>query len=300
MLLVTGVFSLVASGYIISTMFHGKAHPLGLKLVVSMAVADFLFALKFVVSAARELNGYDDIVTTGAPLCYWSGIMGQFFGLGTVSWNFMISVNLFLALRNPHRSKTMSSTKYFVGCHIYVWGLSALTCIIGIATGNIAYTKDGTCWLQNSYVFEFYVPLYIYFLFSIFVIVYAFYQLSKAPRKISVKRITALTAAFIAVWLWGVIFRIIEYIHNADSNSSDYLFPVWLTFTQAFFLGIGGFVNFCVWVVAPWLEKLHRKMKPEEYEPTKFGTNPVSTNPGSSSPDTDSNTNTNTNTNAST
>jgi len=294
MLLITSVFSLLASGYIISTAFHkGKSHPIGLKLVVSMAVADFLFALKFIVSAARFLDGYFDIVTTGTGLCYWSGIMGQFFGLGTISWNFMISVNLFLALRNPNRHKTMSLKHYFIGCHIYVWGLSALTCIIGVSTYNFTFTSDGTCWLQHSFVFEFYAPLYLYFSFSLFVIGYAFYQLSKAPRKISVKRITALTAAFIAVWLWGVIFRIIEYVHGENYN-----FPTWLTFTQAFFLGIGGFVNFCVWVVAPWLEKMHRKLNPQEYEPTKFGANPETKIQAQSSNTSDeSNTNTNTNTN---
>jgi len=253
MLLVTSLMSLVGSGFIVRSFFAKKkiSGKLHLKLICSMAATDFMFALKFFFSSIMTLGGSDAITTNGEPACYVSAWLGQFFGLGTISWNFLLSVNLFLMVQYPFKyAKWSKSKKIFAGYHAYVWTFSLLTCVLAQATGHIGFTQDGTCWLTDSFIFWFYIPLYLYVCTAIFVVIFAANKLQvdlnetaetrSAGRKMT-SQMVVFTMGFLASWFWGIVFRLQEY------TSEDFAPSIYLTFTSSFFLGFQGFFNLIIW-----------------------------------------------------
>lgn len=115
-----------------------------------------------------------------------------------------------------------------------MWGLSALTFMLAAVTGHVGFTTDGTCWMEGGYIFLFYVPLYIYWVFCFVSLMVVAKTLSSMQSTNSVvtttiKRSVSLTLAFVLMWLWGAIFRIHEYTNN--------FIPTWLIVIQAFYLG---------------------------------------------------------------
>lgn len=54
----------------------------------------------------------------------------QFWGLGSVSWNGVISLNIIFLLLNPF----MNPKAYVVIYHVYVWSISLLTTIILVSS----------------------------------------------------------------------------------------------------------------------------------------------------------------------
>jgi hypothetical protein len=73
-----------------------RHHPTN--LVFFLSVSDFFFSLKFFVTS---------VITDSATLqdnhtiCLTQAVFTQFFGLASISWNGIISLNLLLNLRNP-------------------------------------------------------------------------------------------------------------------------------------------------------------------------------------------------------
>lgn len=260
LLLVTSLLSMIGSLAIVLMSFRIKIIQSEFSdIIVSMAITDFFFSMKFILSSSMVIAGDLSVITDGAPACYISAIMGQFFGLGTISWNFVISLYLFLLMYKPirfrHKLKEIGRRKLNLYVHGFVWGFSIFTIFVSGVTGNIGSSPHGACWLKNFYILFFYGPLVIYWFFSVFVVVYTGMVLKKAakatrgghPRaaKVAQQQLGVFTIAFITVWLWGLIFRIVQ-LNHLDTPSE---MPIWLTLSQGFFLGIGGFINFTIWLL---------------------------------------------------
>lgn len=259
-LLFTSLLSLIGSLAIVLMSFRIKVIQSEFSdLIVSMALTDFFFSIKFILSSSMVISGDISIITDGTPACYLSAIMGQFFGLGTISWNFVISLYLFLLMYKPikfrHKLKEIGRTKLNIYVHSFVWGLSIFTIFISGVTGNIGSSPHGTCWLKDLYILFFYGFLVVYWCFSIFVVSYTGMVLKKAakatrgkgPRaaKVAQQQLGVFTIAFVTVWLWGLIFRVVQLNHLDDLTE----IPTWLTLSQGFFLGMGGFINFTIWLL---------------------------------------------------
>ena len=107
-------------------------------------------------------------------------------------------------------------------------------------------TKDGTCWLTGSYIFSFYLPLYIYVSWAVCVLVFAVFtmkvDMAERSKRRSVGRqmlstMIVFTLGFIASWIWGIVFRIQEYISTPS---------VQLTLVSSFMLAFQGFLNLII------------------------------------------------------
>lgn len=215
-------------------------------MLIAMSVTDFFFAFKFLLSSCMFFAGDKRIVTDDTWLCHLSAFLGQFFGLGTISWNFMISLHLSLLL-SPYRDKTKKLGRFKVGLvsHGFVWSFSALTAIAAYTDSGMGQGNQGTCWLRDKYVLTFYGPLFIYFFFAMLVVMVAVRVLLRShkggPERIVVFQISLFTLSFILVWAWAIVMRAIEW--------SDGDIPLWLQVAQAFYLGSGGFFNFLIWLM---------------------------------------------------
>ena len=119
------------------------------------------------------------------------------------------------------------------------------------------FTKDGTCWLEGSFIFSFYAPLYFYTVFAIGVIVYAAVKLDVngqarhgtgvKSRKRAIRMVSQMivfSMGFLAVWFWGIVFRLLEY---TNSGNASYVPDIHVNYASTFFLGFGGFVNAMIW-----------------------------------------------------
>eukprot|EP00943_MAST-04B_sp_MAST-4B-sp1_P006325 g6325.t1 len=186
LLLVTAIFSLCGSMSIIYTFCKSKKlrAKQDLHLIFFMAIADFGFAFKFILSASFIFAGKLEIINNGIygvnkdlmknksvePMCLVSGILGQFFGLSTICWNCTIATNLIFNMKYSVKYTLDKKKQCEIFSHILSWGFPLITCIIGLATENFAMTYDGTCWLWGNYVYMFYGPLFLFIAINIYAV----------------------------------------------------------------------------------------------------------------------------------
>lgn len=215
-------------------------------MLIAMSVTDFFFASKFFLSACLTLANDNRITKDGTWLCDLASFMGQFFGLGTISWNFMISLHLSFLL-SPYRDKAKKLGRFKVGLfsHCFVWVFSAVTCIAAFVDKKMGLGPQGTCWLLDEHIWSFYGPLLIYFFFALLVVMVAIRVLLRShkgdPERIVVYQISLFTLSFILVWLWALVLRVLA-LFKID-------IPHWLRLAQAFYLGAGGLFNFLIWLM---------------------------------------------------
>lgn len=190
-----------------------------------LAFANAGFAFKFAFSSLLTLLGVDEVnnnvdevnsnfflnrITPTEPLCTLSAWLGQFFGLATVAWNFALVTYLFCLVHTPFVAfRHMAARWRFVrAARVCIWSLSLVTCVIGQASGAVAYTPDGTCWLRDHFILLFYAPLFAYSAWAPTVLLYTGYCLTTALRSPSqeklknkvIFRLLAFTFVFITTW----------------------------------------------------------------------------------------------------
>ena len=140
----------------------------------------------------------------------------QFWGLGSVSWNGVISFNIMVLLRNPF----MNTKSYVTMYHLYVWSITiATTLLLAFSeplTGTKAYgvTVDGTCWISSSspwWQLLFLGPLIFYFIISFACFLSACTRarmLSDAKNKTRMRviRMLLFSVVFVSIWVSIHIF----------------------------------------------------------------------------------------------
>lgn len=152
-------FSLVGSFLILlsyATVPTLRQHPT--TLVFFLSLCDFCFSMKyFAMSVIPNSWEYEQ----HAHECLVEALWSQFFGLSSVSWNAMISINLMLSISDPFTDTKKNQPFY----HAYVWTLSVLTALIMALIefrGHDLFqpSGDGSCWFYGGY-FSFYSELMI-------------------------------------------------------------------------------------------------------------------------------------------
>jgi hypothetical protein len=102
-------------------------------------------------------------------VCVYEAAWTQFWGLGSVSWNGVIALNVLLMFR-----KALNQFSYDLYYHIYVWGICILTTVLLIVSNTYGISLDGTsCWIckEDKYAqLLFFGPLMLYFTISLYVI----------------------------------------------------------------------------------------------------------------------------------
>jgi hypothetical protein len=130
-------------------------------LVFFLALCDFMYALKFFLPSVSW--DQDHFVVRSEVLCDVQAAWSVFWGLATISWNGIISLNILLALRSPF-SETHGYVRYY---HLYVWTLASVGLIVTAAGDLSAPAGDFTCWLRNGLDrLLFFLPLCMYFVIS--------------------------------------------------------------------------------------------------------------------------------------
>ena len=136
---------------------------------------DSLYSLQFIVFFA--IQPY----SARARYCTYFTPLFQFSLLGSVSYYFVLTLDLLLSLRNPFLS--LSSSPVY---HVYVYAVAIATAAVIPITGQQGYrTGMEICWIKPSATGRvntltwaiFYVPTAAYLLFGIAVVMYAFYRL---------------------------------------------------------------------------------------------------------------------------
>ena len=144
-------------------------------LLVHRSLFDSLYSLQFIVFFA--IQPY----SARAHYCTYFTPLFQFSLIGSVSYYFVLTLDLFLSLRNPFLS--LSSSPVY---HLYVYAIAICTAAVIPLTGQQGYRVGmEACWFKasatrpvNAIAWSvFYLPTAAYLLFGIAVVAYAFYRL---------------------------------------------------------------------------------------------------------------------------
>ena len=288
LLLFTSIVSLIGSCTIIGTFFYYSKlkKKFSLRLVFYMAFADLGFSIKFLMSSGMILsqdlrvinNGIYGKAETIEPACIASGLMGQFFGLSTICWNFSIALNLLFSMLYPRKYDNSRKQQFHIFAHSFSWGFPLLTCLVAYFMNNVVMTYDGTCWMYGNWVFMFYAPLFIFIIINVYAVKVALVKISpgmftrnsvtgsfvisakqEAKNVETWMKIFNYCLAFISTWIWGMVLRLGTSfqswndlgVFGSFNTMTDYATaspPPWLVFASAFFLGAGGAINASIWL----------------------------------------------------
>eukprot|EP01126_Amoeba_proteus_P060925 TRINITY_DN8120_c0_g1_i25.p1 TRINITY_DN8120_c0_g1~~TRINITY_DN8120_c0_g1_i25.p1 ORF type:complete len:256 (-),score=27.19 TRINITY_DN8120_c0_g1_i25:265-1032(-) len=120
-----------------------RKHPTS--LVIYLSLCDTLFSLKYLSVAIWPNSSTFEDKSEHPHLCLLEAAWSQIFGLASVSWNAMISINLVISIANPFVNTSTKEILY----HIYVWLLTAITTIVMVLGNHYNPSGDGTCWLHG-------------------------------------------------------------------------------------------------------------------------------------------------------
>ncbi|KAH3762387.1 Phosphatidylinositol4-phosphate 5-Kinase protein [Pelomyxa schiedti] len=219
-----------------------RAHP-STKLVFFLVLCDLCFSSQFAASGLSTTPGQAPQSHSG---CTFQGMWIQFFGMGSVSWNAVISVNLLLMMRSPFAH----GEQYHKWYHLSVWSIALSTTIAILAMDQIGSTDEGVCWIKAG-VFEgwFYMFTLVYLVLAAATIVVALTRISEVgaitmdARKSIIRSMLFYVSVFIVCWIVPTIHSYIYFF------TGSYL-PGALFLSQ---MGIAlqGFGNSMVWMSSP-------------------------------------------------
>mmetsp|Transcript_20124 Transcript_20124/g.46628 ORF Transcript_20124/g.46628 Transcript_20124/m.46628 type:complete len:352 (-) Transcript_20124:4-1059(-) len=253
LLCVIAALSLLSSAWIMTQPYvywrrHGSRPGPILELVSCKAFCDFLSVLKWLISTTvgRSAN------THAGAVCTTLGALGQASALGSASFSFVITLDLYLMVKAPllklrsHDSRTSYGRYMF-----YCWAISVGTALVPLTNGAYGPSGDGTCWISEEAIgartweiFLFYGPSVAYALFSIFVLghlaVWYFRRiLPTYTQALLMQRMTIFTAIYLVSWSCGTIVHMSEFFGAPVSST--------VCTADAFLLMSLGFGDVLVW-----------------------------------------------------
>ncbi|KAN0047295.1 hypothetical protein ACTA71_001677 [Dictyostelium dimigraforme] len=233
-----------------------KKHPT--RMIFFLSVCDVLFSLKYLVTAVLP---HSDSFQTKRVACYLQAGIQQFFGLASIGWSGMISLNLIISTSRPFEN-TSTYSKYY---HGWIWTYSIVTSAIMFKNNEvIGPSGDGTCWIKaedKPFLLMFFIPLLIYFSISISSLIIA--AISTRNRTLATNgrnnswsdrnrtgmllRMSTYTLVFIVCWAGPLAHRISQIAghHDAPNQASV------LMFFDAIGVSIQGFMNALIWITNP-------------------------------------------------
>lgn len=236
--------SLVGSFLIIlSAMFVKELRQHPTNLVLLLSICDFMFALKFAITSILPNSiSYQDITA----YCIGQAVWAQFWGMASISWNGIISLNLMANLRKPFLDTSKWGTYY----HLWVWVLSGVTTILLVVLNMYGVSGDGTCWIKGDYnLFRlvFFIPLLAYFVLGASAFMIGLSSTRSLSEESSVRtrmvfRMFFYTSVFIICWSGPLAHRFTQY---------------WRVYSDVFIYAdaigqsVQGFANALVWLTNP-------------------------------------------------
>lgn len=215
--------------------------------------------------------------------CYFSALLGQFSAMASMGWSFSIVIDLLLIVCKfcpyflidtfevfpLHYGR--KKKQYLIWYHYMVWGISSLSCIPAVASGNVGMSTDGTCWFLGNYVWCFWVVWYMFVGFSIPGI-FALYmrlrhfhettdsvilidcfksyfsQISMSYVRV-VTQSVLITFTFFMCWFWNMLFRMIIANHSS--------FPSWLVPLQVSEISPASSSSADLLARCSWIQQFH-------------------------------------------
>eukprot|EP01127_Copromyxa_protea_P002386 TRINITY_DN1227_c0_g1_i1.p1 TRINITY_DN1227_c0_g1~~TRINITY_DN1227_c0_g1_i1.p1 ORF type:complete len:864 (+),score=147.02 TRINITY_DN1227_c0_g1_i1:31-2622(+) len=269
-----GSILIVASSFTIPDL---RKHPT--TLVLYLSVCDLLFSLKYLVVAfVPDSEDWED-KSLHQQLCMWEAIWSQFFGIASISWNAMISINLMMSIANPFANTATKEIIY----HFFVWSLAVSTTTVLALKDFYQPSGDGTCWLNGRDEVGwglFYGFLVAYQLLAISALIYVGVRtgnLAKAEEYQSrvLFRMGLYVVIFIATWLGPLSHEVYQFYTSHWNGHRS--FETFFTYWDMIGVSIQGLANAFVWFTNPtffvaFKEKyLKRCFSDEEYDPNARG-----------------------------
>eukprot|EP01113_Clastostelium_recurvatum_P022425 TRINITY_DN2675_c0_g1_i3.p1 TRINITY_DN2675_c0_g1~~TRINITY_DN2675_c0_g1_i3.p1 ORF type:complete len:730 (-),score=189.88 TRINITY_DN2675_c0_g1_i3:24-2213(-) len=263
---VLGTLSFVGAAGVILSYFSVaelRRHPS--KLVFLMSMCDLGFSLRFMITGV--IPGSSKLEDSHIP-CLLQALSLQFFGLASLSWNGIISLNLIINLNHPF----INTSAYVKFYHLFVWGIASLsTILLGIFHHQIGPSGDGTCWIQDAdspLRLMLFVPLVIYFVLSMSALGVCFlrtrealasasaeeesannmYAFDEASRRGMILRMASYVGVFLLCWSGPVVHRSIQFLQGTEDSVEN---PSALQYWDALGVSVQGFFNAVVWLTNP-------------------------------------------------
>eukprot|EP01126_Amoeba_proteus_P007484 TRINITY_DN12698_c0_g1_i2.p1 TRINITY_DN12698_c0_g1~~TRINITY_DN12698_c0_g1_i2.p1 ORF type:complete len:379 (-),score=51.33 TRINITY_DN12698_c0_g1_i2:9-1145(-) len=212
-----------------------------------------MFSLKYLVIAvlpnAERFEEKDHHNVT----CLMEALWSQFFGLASVSWNAMISINLLISIANPFANTSTKEVIY----HIYVWSLTTTTTVVMVAGDYYNASGDGTCWLHGRDKIGwplFYGWLVGYQILSISTLIYVGLRTGSLARAEEYQfrvlfRMGLYVVIFLTTWLGPLAHEVYQFYTSRWGDRRT--LEIFFSYYNMIGVSSQGLANACVWFSNP-------------------------------------------------
>jgi len=240
---ISGGLSILGSAFLI--LLYLATAGLGsraFRRVFWMSLCDLGLSLKFWIALITRA---DVSMESNKFACLCSAIVGNFFGIATISWYFMISVCVY-AVFKPPESRWRLFLEYESIQHVYVWSVSTFTALLPWWTGRYGDMDDGTqCWISGAgdpMKLTLGFPLYTAYLFASYLAVYVFFLSNTDLMRQRIKeKMLVFVGVFLFTWIWPSIALAWDFISHETM-------PVELHYMDVGAISGSGLFNFLVWI----------------------------------------------------
>jgi len=243
---ITSGLSLLGSISLIVMFLFGTDKSGPFKKVFWMSICDLGLALKFWIG---QISQAPISMEKNKALCLLSAISGNFFGIATVSWYFIIALCVY-AIFQSRESRWRWILLQDELQHIYVWSVAIFGALLPWWGNSYGDLDDGTeCWIpgkQDLMKLTIEAPVYLGLVFNFYLIGYVFFM-SKTTLTLTSRlkeRMFAFVCIFMFCWFWPGLATMWGFI-------SPETFPPNLHYMDVGAVSGSGFCNFIVWITHP-------------------------------------------------
>eukprot|EP01102_Stenamoeba_stenopodia_P011095 TRINITY_DN3394_c0_g1_i1.p1 TRINITY_DN3394_c0_g1~~TRINITY_DN3394_c0_g1_i1.p1 ORF type:complete len:775 (-),score=152.04 TRINITY_DN3394_c0_g1_i1:402-2726(-) len=268
--------SLLGSGIIIvSYIFIRQLRRFPYNLVFFLSLSDFFFTLRYILLLENADPSGDRCSAITPKICLLQALWSQFFGLASISWNGVVSINLVLDLQNPFGN----NSSYFKWYHLFVWSLSAgttLVMFIGFKSATcpevgdctnwmmdiswLYSINDHTCWFNDDSWYQalFMIPLVFYIFVAAIALILTLRHawsghFDRFQRRAITVRMFIFTLLFVSLWSVYIANKGLLFLKGENEVKQK------LSHIAAACIAGEGFVNAIIWLSHPFFNKSLRE-----------------------------------------
>eukprot|EP00743_Colponemidia_sp_Colp-15_P006878 GILK01007421.1.p1 GENE.GILK01007421.1~~GILK01007421.1.p1 ORF type:complete len:786 (+),score=113.85 GILK01007421.1:172-2529(+) len=195
-----------------------KRHPS--VLLVYISVCDSIFSIGWLLNTVFPPD--DD---SSIPCAVYAAI-AVFFNVGTLNWNFLLSLDILITLRRPLSDPSARMAWY----HTFAWvTCTAIVCFV-LADGDWGFGVHSNCGIKQGATSQwiFLTPIAIYILFAIWSSISilrntsAGFAVHRKHRNSFLRRHFAIVVAFVAMWTWPAVLHTYSYYTTPEDSNHGY------------------------------------------------------------------------------
>jgi len=248
---ITSGLSILGSVALIIMFLWGTDKSGPFRKIFWMSVCDFGLAMKFWLPQLTQTHvSMDD----HKGLCLFSAISGNFFGIATISWYFIIALCVH-AIFKPRESRWRWILEREWVQHLYVWTLSLIGAFLPWWGNSYGELPDGLqCWIYRDddlMKLTINAPIYVGLIFDFYLLGYVLFM-SKTTVTLTARlkeRMFAFVGVYIICWFWPGFNATWLFISPTTC-------PDALRYLEVGAVSGSGFCNFMVWITHPAYKNL--------------------------------------------